>query len=330
MLMKFLRVIILTMLFHSVTAWCNPAYVPFNYADMNPLTLHYGSPRVTTAGDLSNRRGQLQWTTDVSNTVHIQGMTSDNESLILDAETQRHAMTFEFAMSEKWNLLLELPFIRHGPGFLDGFIRDFHSSLGFPSGPRSGRGTGEFLIAYNRKGLEPLVIGRGQSGIGDVSVSMMRKLESGWEDSLDIGFKLKFPSGRVSDLTGSGTYDIALWAAASKKLSHAFSHYLSLEATGVEKNGGLLPELRTDVYASATYGIGWRYSELIELKMQVDARTSIYGGSAMRALGHSIALSIGGTLHFANGYDLDIAVVEDIDVGTSPDVVFHFNLRNRF
>ena len=69
---------------------------------------------------------------------------------------------------------------------------------------------------------------------------------------------------------------------------------------------------------------------MIEFKLQFDARTSVYSESAMRALGQSMALSMGGTLHFANGYDLDIAVVEDIDVGTSPDVVFHLNLRTRF
>ena len=178
--------------------------------------------------------------------------------------------------------------------------------------------------------MEPLVIDDVHSGLGDMSISLMRGLSGHWGDNLNIGLKMKFSTGSESNLTGSGTNDLAIWASASKEISPDLAHYLSLSAVSINGNGGLLTDIRNDEYAAASYGIGWRFNELVEFKLQLDARTAIFGASAVRSLGHSVAMSIGGTLSLSSGYDLDIAVTEDIDVGTSPDVVFHMNLRRHY
>ena len=308
--------------------WAEPAYIPLNYGDMNPLTMNFGAPRVTSPADINQEQFSWQVTSELSNTVHM--ATTGSERLLIDAETTRHVMLLEYAITNNWNILLEVPYIRHGGGSLDGFIEQFHSTLGFPSGPRRGREKNAFAISYLRRGMEPLVINDVQSGMGDASIALVRELSSDWEDSLNIGLKMKFSSGKILDLTGSGTNDLAIWTSASKKLSSNVSYYLSLSAVSIGGSNGLLANIRNDEYATASYGMGWRHSELIEFKLQLDARTSIFGGSSIRALGHSIALSMGGTLHFSNGYELDIAVTEDIDVGTSPDVVFHMNFRRKY
>jgi hypothetical protein len=46
----------------------------------------------------------------------------------------------------------------------------------------------------------------------------------------------------------------------------------------------------------------------------------------MAPLKASTTISFGGMLTIFRDYQLDIAVVEDIHVGTAPDVVFHINL----
>jgi hypothetical protein len=302
--------------------------MPINYGDMNPLTMNFGAPRVTSPADIAE--GQLSWqvTSELGNTVHV--ANTQSESLLVDAETSRQVIMLEYAISNKWNFLLEVPYIRHGGGSFDGFIEDFHNTLGFPAGPRKGRVKDAFTVSYHGNGMEPLVIDDVHSGLGDMSISLMRGLSGHWGDNLNIGLKMKFSTGSESNLTGSGTNDLAIWASASKEISPDLAHYLSLSAVSINGNGGLLTDIRNDEYAAASYGIGWRFNELVEFKLQLDARTAIFGASAVRSLGHSVALSIGGTLSLSSGYDLDIAVTEDIDVGTSPDVVFHMNLRRHY
>jgi hypothetical protein len=98
----------------------------------------------------------------------------------------------------------------------------------------------------------------------------------------------------------------------------------------VEQNKGLLASLRRDGYGFLRYGLNWRLSQLVELKVQLDTQSSIYAKTDTRLLGHSSSASLGGTLHMQNNWDLDIAVIEDIDVETTSDVVFHLNLRKRY
>ena len=302
--------------------------MPINYGDMNPLTMNFGAPRVTSPADIAE--GQFSWqvTSELGNTVHV--ANTHSESLLIDAETSRQVIMLEYAISNKWNFLLEVPYIRHGGGSLDGFIEDFHNTLGLPAGPRKGRVKDAFTVSYHGKGMEPLVIGDVHSGLGDMSISLMRRLSGNWGHNLNVGLKMKFSTGSESNLTGSGTNDLAIWVSASNELYPDLAHYLSLSAVSINRNGGLLHDIRNDEYATACYGIGWRFNELVEFKLQLDARTAIFGASDVKSLGHSVALSIGGTLSFSSGYDLDIAVTEDIDVGSSPDVVFHMNLRRNY
>ncbi|MDE0840642.1 MAG: DUF3187 family protein [Porticoccaceae bacterium] len=314
----------------SVGVLAESRYQPLQYADMNALSMHFGGPWASAPAVLG--RGQWQWqlSSDIGNTVQLEGSAETSEQLLIDAETQRHMAIFEYGLGGDWNILLAVPYVRHSGGSLDGFIDDFHSALGFPSGPRAQRSADDFTISYRRDGALLVDIDQPQCGLGDVSLALTRDFSSAWEDPLSVGLRLKFPTGEADDLTGSGTYDAALWASTSHALFGDVSHYLSLATVVVEGRGGLLADMRNSAYGAATYGWAWRYSDLLEFKLQVDTRSAIYNHSRMRALGHSTAASIGGTLHLPRGYKLDIAVVEDIDVGTSPDVVFQLVLRHRW
>ena len=328
--LRTLKFSLLGLLTLSTEAFAQAHYQPLPFADMNPLTMHYGSPRSTSPAALNRGQWQWQWGLDVGNTVHRQGSPESPERLLIDAETQRHVAMFEYGLHNHWNLLLEVPYVRHSGGTLDGFIDEFHGALGFPSGPRATRNADDFVLTYRRGQALLIDVDKPQSGLGDISLSIIRDFSSHPLDQLSAGLRLEFATGDADDLSGSGTFDVALWASAAKRLFGDVSHFASLSAVAVENSGGLMADMRNSVYGTARYGLAWRYSQRLEFKVQLDSRSAIYNHSRMRALGHSTAASIGGTLHLPSGYALDIAVVEDIDVGTAPDVVFQLALRRRW
>ena len=74
-------------------------------------------------------------------------------------------------------------------------------------------------------------------------------------------------------------------------------------------------------------GIGWRAWRGLELKAQLDAHTAVFDETDVDFLGDALVLTVGGDYRFASGWQLDIAVSEDIAVESASDVVFVFGLR---
>lgn len=299
----------------------------FNVGDMTPLAISYGAPRSTSPAHLASGQWQWQLGLNVANSLHIEQQAKYGEILEVDSETSRYDLRLEYGLNDDWDIRLELPFVDLGAGSLDGFIDDFHQALGFPEGARPSRPEDQLNIRYQRGGQTLINTRQSDSGLGDASIAFVRSLETDYEDSLSYGVKLKLPSGSA---LSTDTHDLALWATAANQLSSRFNHFMSLGAIAVEKDKGLLPSLRRSSYGFVRYGLNFRLSQLVELKVQLDAQSSLYKDTETRLLGHSSSAALGGTLHMHNNWDLDIAVIEDIDVETTSDVVLHLNLRKRY
>lgn len=299
----------------------------FNAGDMTPLGLNYGAPRSTSPAYLESGQWQWQLGANIANTLHLEQKPKYTEILEVDSEILRYDLHLEYGLSDAWDLRLEVPFIDLDAGSLDGFIDDFHQALGFPEGSRPGRPEDLLRIRYVRNGQTLLDTRQPKSGVGDASVSFVRSLETGYEDSLSYGVKLKFPTGSA---LSTDTHDLALWATAANQLSHNINHFVSLGGVGIEKNKGVLADLRRSSYGFLRYGFNWRLSPLVELKIQLDTQSSLYKKTDTRLLGHSSSAALGGTLHMQNNWGLDIAIIEDIDTNTTSDVVLHFNLRKHY
>ena len=299
----------------------------FNVGDMTPLAINYGAPRSTSPAQLSAGQWQWQLGLNIANSLHIEQREKYNEVLEVDSETSRYELRLEYGLSDLWDLRLEIPFVQLDAGSLDGFIDDFHQALGFPEGSRPLRAEDQLNIRYQRDGQTLINTSESDSGIGDASISFVRNLASGYEDSLSYGIQLKFPSGSA---LSTDTHDLALWATAANQLSTRVNHFVSFGAVGIEKNKGLLADLRRSSYGFLRYGLNWRVNQLVEFKVQLDVQSSLYKKTDTRLLGHSSSAAVGGTLHMQKHWDLDIAVIEDIDTETTSDVVLHFNLRKRY
>ncbi|PIE36713.1 MAG: hypothetical protein CSA54_03525 [Gammaproteobacteria bacterium] len=301
-------------------------FAPLVVGDSTPLMVNYGAPRAMAPAVLPPGQWQWQLSVDMGNTLHIEQDSRYGEQLVLDGETSRYNLALEYGLSEDWDMRLDIPYVGYKGGSLDGFIDDFHAALGFPEGSRPGRAEDRFQLLYQRNG-NTLLDASSASGLGDPSLSVVRTVDSEYEDSLSYGFSLKLPSD--SDVS-TQTRDIAVWASAADWLAPNWLHYVSAGGVWVERDKGWLAELRKSGYGFLRYGVQWRVHPAVTLKLQADAQSALFKQTNSRLLGHSSALAMGGTLQLAEHWQLDIAVVEDIDVATTSDVVFHFNLRKRY
>lgn len=300
---------------------------PFYVGDMSPLTFSYGAPRSAMPAYLDAGQWQSHVSLDIANSTHIE--KNDQENLLLDAETTYLMLALEYGLSYDWDMRFELPLVHHGKGFLDSTIDNYHQRFGFSEGARPRVDNDQINIQYQNAGEQQIDIHNAVSGVSDVSLSFVRSVRSSYEDTLSYGIKFKLPTGDENKLTGSGTLDTAIWASGANAISGRTRHYMSLGVVYTGDKKGLLASVRENGYGFLNYGIAHQVSPAVELKAQVDAHSDIYKTDT-KLLGHSVTLSLGGTVALSATTDLDLAFTEDIAVESAPDISFHMNFRKRF
>ena len=298
----------------------------FHKTDMNPLTLGYAGPETSFPARQEQGNWRWQMSANIANTVQADGNTISDDQVLIDAETTVIRLAVEYGLADHWNMVIDLPYIAHGKGKLDGTINKFHDIFGFPEGPRGDRSKDLFAVSYQREGQHKVNVTNPQSGVGDLGVSLIHNLDSSWIQDLKFGGKLKLPTGDHRRLTGSGTHDAVFWVSGSNRLSDKLSHFFTAGGALIEQEKGLLSDMRSSGYGFLSYGVAWRYSSAIDLKIQLDTRSAIYQETDLLPLGAATTLSFGGTLRLSKNYVLDIAITEDVGVGTAPDVVFQINM----
>jgi hypothetical protein len=307
---------------------------PFNANNQSPIVQIYGLPRVENALLLLSGQKTFQATLDhSSNNVDE---SNSRERILLDGETTRITFSCRYGLSEKWELGIEIPYILHGGGFLDGFLIDYHDLFGFPQGGRDQAPRNRLLYRYSRDGVEKLKVDGSGSGPGDVSLSAGLQLYNDGRPhplALALRGKIKLPTGDSDTLHGSSSIDGSLSIAASNSFLLPLGHGTVFTSAGLMAmtRGNVLPEQQQDFVGFGTIGAGWQPRSWIAFKVQLDGHTPFYRESALKALGANAGqLLIGGTLGLSERTTLDIAVSEDIVTTTSPDVAFHFNLTTLF
>jgi len=308
---------------------------PFRTVNQRPLVQIFGLPAesssvVTPAGRLRLRLGM-----DVASEYTVS--SSHNEQLTLDGEAYRWALAAYYGISERFEVGIEIPYVLHGGGFLDGFITDWHSAFGLPQGGRDSAAKNRLLYSYRKDGIQKLGLSHPDSGIGDVSLGGGMKLYDAQgnssHDSLALRASLKLSSGDSGALRGSGSVDFSLSLCGGM---NSFTEWGSLGLYGslggmAMTNGKVLADQQNNVAGFGMVGLGWGPAEWISFKVQLNAHTPLYHGSSLDELSNgSLMMVIGGALRFPGNYLLDIGVSEDLAVATAPDVAFHFGLSKQF
>src|SRR5262245_36139904 len=93
-------------------------------------------------------------------------------AFVLDSETLRTSLLTRVGIARRLELGLEVPFLSHQGGFMDGIIDSFHAHLHLPEGGRPGFAKDEFRAAYIGSG-ETVYLDQPSSGLdlGDIVMS---------------------------------------------------------------------------------------------------------------------------------------------------------------
>ena len=247
------------------------------------------------------------------------------EQLIVDAEIREMRVTIGRSWPSGFAVQLEIPYRYTGGGVLDSAIDSWHDASHLPEGARASMPQDRIRIAYARGNTVLLDMQSSADGLGDIP-STSSFVVFGASGAATVWLSIKLPSGDADRLTGSGATDVSLAIAGERRLGENWSAYGQAGVTRLGR-GERFADQQQDIVWNGFAGIGWRAWRGLELKAQLDAHTAVFDEADVDFLGDALVLTVGGDYRFASGWQLDIAVSEDIAVESASDVVFVFGLR---
>lgn len=303
---------------------------PFLTSNLNPFVQAQGLPPTGSGGIVS--KGALRWQmqTEVAN--HFTESGNGAANINLDGETHRLTLALRYGVSERWELGIDIPYIRHTGGSLDSFIENWHDTFGLPNGGREDFVDDQLNFSIADPEGSNLALTRSTSGIGDVRLTGGYQLTEPDHSSWTLRASLKLPTGDADKLTGSGAAALFVSAQHSNNnlIKHPDWHFHASVGAGYMQDGDLLERLQENWMLFGSTTVAWHATERMSLKAQLDIHSALYD-SRFKELGDVAAqLIIGGSLRLGNSLLLDISVSEDIITDTSPDVVLQVGLRARF
>lgn len=315
-----LRLPTLTLLLITSTALASP----FPTRDQNPLLAGFGLPvpvpaRIPDAGE-GSFAVDLNW----GSTATIQ--FSDDEALIVDAETRAAQLTLRRGLTDRIALQLRLPYRYTGGGTLDGFIDNWHDTFGLSDGPRNQLPQDDINIVHARAGTRLIGVDSSLTGIGDVSLDLGYALKSAPSSSASAWLSVKLPTGDADKLNGSGAIDVSAVIAGERQLGKRWSMFGQAGVSWLGE-GDLLPDRQHSAVWSGLAGMRWQAFRGLGLKLQIDAHSAAFDNGELGFLGEAVILTLGGDYRFDSGWQVEIGVSEDITVEASPDVVFVLGIR---
>ncbi len=308
---------------------------PFRAGNMAPLVHIHGLPIPDSARILAHKEGEVSAVADLANNYAVDA--KGNESVIFDGETYRVGLDLRYGFAPGVEAGIEIPFVSHSGGFLDGFIEGFHSAFGFTNGGREYAPRDRLLYQYSVNNTNRFRIEDSGGGIGDIRLTGGIQLYDDRAEAprrLALRGALKLPTGDSDRLRGSGSVDFALWLAASDDYRLGNWGHLTLFANAggtVMGNGDVLEDQQRNLVAAGTVGFGWSPVDWLAITAQATWHSPLYQGSELREINNDTIMITGGfEFAFTERTSLDIAISEDLNVKTAPDVTFHLALRQRF
>ena len=244
------------------------------------------------------------------------------ECITLDGETRRLRLWHRGGLGAGWDYGVETTLLDRGGGFLDGWIQNWHDSLGLPNGGREQAADGGYRFRYARGGAVLMDETQGGRGLGDASVTVGRKF--GRHSVLRAMAKL--PTGDQRELAG-GNGGAALWLEQALPLPPGWSGYLALGASANER-GAVLPEMQNRWIAFGGIGLIAPLTRSVRLTAQLQAHNRLYKDSELTPLARiGLPLTLG--LQFRTGTHsaFELGFQEDPSVNGSPDFVAYVSLR---
>ena len=298
---------------------------PLGVRNVSPVVQLYGIPRMTGA-----RVAKADW--DVSFNVEIgnnfQSERGDTAIAFFDGETYVNSFRARRGFANHWEWGVEIPWVVHAPGSLDGLIDEFHELFGLPDAGRSSapRGRLDYFVADNE--MIYADFDNSRRGLGDARAYVGWSLIDQPGTAFVVRSMIKLPTGKVDKLTGSEAMDIALWGEYERHFRVAGKRLRLSLGGGVARlgEGNMMPEQQEDWVHFGHLGVQIPIHPRVELHAQLDAHSRVLDtGNPVLADGGLLG-TLGGRVGVTQRLWLDLAVIEDLAAESASDVVFQILL----
>jgi hypothetical protein len=333
-LRRILPVLVLTLTALVPSGWAAPLeIVPFQTANRSPVAQIFGLPGPGTALLLPAGGNAAEFAVETAQ--NFAKNTSGDEVSFFDGETYRFNLALRRGVTPRLEVGLEIPYLSHRGGFLDGFMRDYHDVFGLTQSGRNNHPRNRLLYSYVRGDVQEILVDEHTEGLGDIRLRAAWQLwrnETGQPRGAALHASLKLPTGNSDDLLGSGSTDLAVWVSGTRGWEKKGSARALFGAVGVMglTDGDVLRDQQRNLVGFGTIGGGWRPADWVVLKLQLDTQTPFFD-SDLQELGWVMGqLLLGVDLALGERTVLEVGVNEDIVVDTAPDTVFRLALRSRF
>lgn len=306
---------------------------PFHTFNQSPVIQIYALPALEKATVVPAGKMSVAAVADLTSNMAID--VNGIDDIALDGETYRTTLAMRYGLGNGWEIGLDIPWVIHSGGFLDGFVSGFHSV--FNLGRRDNMPRNRLLYTYTREGRERFSVDSDSNGIGDIRLTGGLQLFQDGESpgsALALRGIVKLPTGNSSELRGSGSTDFALWlsGADSYEVGEGTFGFFAGAGAVLPGKGDVLPDMQRELVGLGTIGIGWSPFDWFAFKTQFYAHSPFYRHSSLHQLGvTALQWVIGATFAFTESTSFDVGVSEDLAiVHASPDVSFHFALSTVF
>lgn len=306
---------------------------PFATFDQGPVARIYGLPAPRDGTLTPVARAEADLRLDLTNNFALEAAGS--EVLVLDGETFETTLAYRRGLrvgARDLEVGIEIPWLKHSGGVLDNFIDDWHERFGLPDGGRNRAPSDRLLYHYSRAGQDQFRVDASVQGIGDTRLQTAVQLSGGRDAPAASALyaSLSIPTGDEDVLLGSGAFSFSTWISGRRQRDFydwpLFLHG-SLGAALIE-NDGVLAGMRNPLVGLASGGFGLQITQSVELGADINSHTALYRASELSSL-TSAALSVafGGSVRLGKSGRLELALVEDLDNSTSPDLTLHAAFR---
>ena len=323
------------MLMTPLLTQANNQQLTFKVQDQSPFALIYGLPRYHSSAIQSSGQSHFNLSFEISS--NFTGDRNGRENIRIDGENSRTTLRYvrgfgwgEQPWQQGWEWGVELPWVTHSGGSLDGFIFEWHKFFGLPQSGRDQVANDLLQYSYSIGGIEQFSFTDNSSGLGDVSLLLGKQLSHSDNQQTALRAQLKLASGDSNELLGSGATDFNVSIYHSRMIAsnfwwstHAGASYLG--------QGDILPDQQRPWAATLGTGLNWQVTKPITLRVQLDMHTALYDDSELDPLAKpAYILSFGGRILMGRFGSLDLAVIEDFpNSGVAPDVGFHLSWSPR-
>jgi hypothetical protein len=183
---------------------------PFQVRNISPTALLHGLSIAETPYLLPAGKAALKTNFDLANHASIE--TRNGEKILLDGTTYIATMALRYGLSDTVQVGVDLPWVWHSEGFLDGFISDWHNFFNLPDGSRDDLENDQLNYYYSRNGEERLVLQNETNGLGDVRLLLAWQFKTAdqsvftgislWPCQLNATFPWAMARGRSGAVSG--------------------------------------------------------------------------------------------------------------------------------